>query len=637
MVYKRVIIRFKVIIFMNYLKQVLSSHDRIVLKLTDSYSALKAFTTIMLLLAVTLCFMTSITSATEVEMDGRVINLKSSIVKWMLALNDSPFVDYPNEPKLILATMVEEGTDDFACLLELNREFLGNGSFNNSIPVELNVQTTRSQQKELYDAFPEAADLKINWIFEDEGHEDKSWLQMEVSSLTLSLSNWEEMRAPSSTNWLGISQYSNIYARGKGFNESFIDSLSLVEKFHQRAGFYSPKTMSLSHRTMSCISDFWYEGDDVYQNLSNCSISTEQHKFSIATPRFGLGGLHIGLPFNSELIAKVDNYELSKDKTSTSLHNDFKQLLNDKPWLVYALTDNNDLDTQPETIQHVSYYIAYYRDEAFLKEYLDIIRRIESGEVKIVTPLKRSTFVKPAFKEMLKELGFSEVNYKSNGQSSGYVDRTAPAYRKITFIDPGFIANENAYNALLYFSNPLILVTGNIGLAKAITMNKIPFYEWRYFESHTNEHLQSFWQGTTLEAFFVSEYQPERKAAALNQFNFDSVLRRQTNQRIIKEKNAMPDLLDVIWLVHRPNLALWRLDKKVKERLRLGEKSQLFDEIKHTESADIRDVLAAKVLIQHILDQNTGYDSEQLDELIKLIQDPRLREYLISLMIKHKP
>ncbi|WP_257287404.1 hypothetical protein [Endozoicomonas sp. SESOKO2] len=388
---------------------------------------------------------------------------------------------------------------------------------------------------------------------------------------------------------------------------------------------------------MNYISDFLREGYDLCQNLSNCSISTEQHKFSTATPRFGLGELHIGLPFNSELIDKVDHYELSKDKASTSLHKDLKKLLRDKPWLGYVLTGYDDLHTQAENIQNVSYYTAYYHDEAFLKEYLGIIRRVEPGEVKIITPLKASTVAKPAFKKMLKELGFSHVSYKSNDQSGGYVDGTATEHRKITFINPGTIANENAYNALLYFSNPLILVTGNISLAKAITMNKIPFYEWRFFESQVNADLQSFWKNTGLESFFVSEYRPEIKAAALNQFNFDSPLRRQANKRIIKAKNAMPDLLDVIWLVHRPNHTLWKLDTQVKRRWVQGGKSELFEEIKHTESADIRDILAAKVIVHNILYQNTGYDSEQLDAIFKLIQDPRLKGYLLSLLNDIEP
>ncbi|WP_422410906.1 MULTISPECIES: hypothetical protein [unclassified Endozoicomonas] len=608
----------------------------------------KTFTLMMiLLLALFLNFLPSSVCATQVDMDDREINLKSSLVKWLLALNARPYVYYPNEPKLILATIAEDGLDDFACLLEVNKELRRDKAFNN-IPVELTVQSTQSQKKKLYRAFSEASDLKINWIFKDERQEyDTSSMQMEFGSFTLSLSTWAGMRIPSTSNWLGIGQYSNIGAGGKSLAESFIVSLWLVENFHQRSGVSSLESMPLNRQTMNYISDFRFEGYDLCQNLTECSIKTEQHKFSIATPRFGLGELHLGLPFNSELIEKVDNYEISDDKTSTSLYKDLKQLLQDRPWLGLALTGHSDLDTQAEAIQNVSYYTAYYDDEAFLKEYLEIIRRIDPGDIKIVTDLKWSMLSTESFKEMLSELGFGNVHYKSNSASNSYCQRTTSEYkkitysdcdptvseyRKITFIDSGFIDNDNAYNALAYFSQPLTLVTGDINLAKAITMNKIPFYQWRHFQTQVNEHLQSLWQGTGLESFFVNDYQPEIKAAALNQFNQDSPLRRQTNKQIIKAKNAMPDLLDVVWLVHCPNAEVWRLDTQVKRKLVQGENNELFDEIKNTESKDIRDILATKVLIQHIFDQNTGYDKEQLDEFFKLINDSRLREYLLSLL-----
>ncbi|WOG29468.1 hypothetical protein [Endozoicomonas sp. 8E] len=596
----------------------------------------KTFTAMMiLLLAHFLNFMPSLVCATEFEMGDREINPESSLIKWFLARNTRPFTFIPYDPRLILATIAEEGTDDFAYVLEVTRELSKDKAFNN-IPVELIVQSTESQKKEIYRAFSEASDLKINWIYKDERQEYLTGsMQMEYASFSLFLSNWSGMRVPKTSNWLGIGRYSNVDAMDKGLDVSLIDDLLLIENYYQSSGVNNPANLTFSPGNKSLLSDSGYYDHNVNHSHLKYSLDSAQDKSCIALPKFGLGELHLGLPFNSELIEKIDDYEMSVDKESTSLHKDLKQLLQDKPWLGYALTGHRDLNTQAETIQNVSYYTAYFRDETFLKEYLDVIRRTEPGEIKIVTPIKSTTLRTPAFREMLKEMGFSNIHYKSRGASGIYFQPTASEYRKITFINPGFIDNESAHNALAYFSQPLTLVTGDISLIKAIAMNKIPFCEWRYFQTDVNKHLQSLWKGSGLELFFVNDYQPEIKAAALNQFKLDSPLRRKINRQIISAHNAMPGLLDVIWLVHRPSHALWNLDTQVKERLEKGENSELFDEIKQTESKDIRDILAAKVLIQHSRDQSTGYNQYQLDELFMLIQDPRLREYLLPLLNKH--
>ncbi|WP_252179070.1 hypothetical protein [Endozoicomonas sp. 4G] len=622
--------RFSSIIFINYLKQMVTSHNR----LTET-----------LLLTIVLNVMASLTFATEVEMGERVINLKSSIVKWMLAINDSPMLTEPGEPKLVLATTAKD-TDDFAYLMELNRELRHNGAYE-GIPVELAIQTTRSGQEKLYSAFSDTSDLKINWFFEDEGPKDEAWLQIQPASLTLCLSNCSGMKLPSTLNWLAIAQYSNVDDSDKDLYKSFTQYLSLSERYHQRSGVCS----LFSSQTTNNNTDSRYGEEEL--NLPNCPITEKQNKCSAAISRFGLGKLHLGLPFNSELIEKVDHYETSEDKTSTALYKDLKQLLKDKPWLGlgltgHALKGDSDLDTQAETILNTSYYTAYYQDKAFLKEYLDIIRRIEPGEIKVVIPLKWAGGF-TVLKDMLVELGFTYVRYRSIMKSSIYCTHTAskdrnlklgdcdpdaPDARKIMVIDPGLIDDDNAYNALVYFSQPLTLVKGDINLTKAIAMNKIPFYEWLYTQTQVNEHLQSFWQGTGLEAFFVNEYQPEIKAALLNQFNFDSVVRRQINKRIIKAKNAMPDLLDVIWLAHRPNHPLWGHHIPMKIKLAREKHNELFDEIKNTESPEMRDVLAVKVLIQAILEQCSAYDQEQLNAIFGLVQDPRLPEYLLALLNK---
>ncbi|WP_422138623.1 hypothetical protein [Endozoicomonas sp. ALC020] len=595
----------------------------------------KNSTATMCLIAVMLSFMASFICATEVEMGDREINPGSSLIKWFLALNKRPYSFIPYDPRLILATIAEEGTDDFAYVLEVTRE-LGNDKAFSNIPVELIVQSTESQKKEIYRAFSEASDLKINWIYKDERQEYLTGLmQMEYASFSLFLSTWSGMRVPKTSNWLGIGHYSNIEAMDKGLDVSITDDLLLTENYYQSSGVNNFANLTLSRRNRRFLSDPEHYNHNVNHPYLKYSLDSAQDKSCIASPKFGLGELHLGLPFNSELIEKIDDYEMSVDKASTSLHQDLKQLLQDKPWLGYALTGHRDLNTQAETIQNVSYYTAYYQDEAFLKEYLDIIRRIEPGEIKIVTPTKSTILSTPAFREMLYEMGFSTIHYKSRGGSGIYFQRIGSEYRKITFINPGFIDNERAYNALAYFSQPLTLVTGDMSLIKAITMNKIPFYEWHYFQTDVNKHLQSLWKGTGLESFFVSDYQPEIKAAALNQFNLDSPLRREINRRIISAHNAMPGLLDVIWLVHRPSHALWNLDTQVRERLENGQNDELFHEIKQTESMDIRDILATKVLIQHSRDQSTGFNQYQLDELFMLIQDPRLREYLIPLLNKH--
>ncbi|WP_252179069.1 hypothetical protein [Endozoicomonas sp. 4G] len=623
----RIIIRhFSLIFFINSLKQVFAPRNGLAVS--------------MMLLTVILNFTGSFASAAEVEMGRRVINLKSSIVKWMLALNDSPILNDPGEPKLVLATIAKE-TDDFAYIMQLNRELRHNGAYD-GIPVELAIQTTRSQQEKLFSAFSDTSDFKINWFFEDEGPKDEAWLQMQTSSLTLCLSSWSGMKVPSSFNWLGIAQYSNIDASDKDLDKSLTQYLSLSGNYHQRSGVFN---LCNSQTTNNNPDSRYGEGE---LNLPNCPITEKQNEPSTAIPRFGLGELHLGLPFNSELIEKVDDYEMSEDKTSTALYKDLKQLLKDKPWLGRALTGHalKGLDTQAETIRNTSYYTAYYQDKAFLKEYLDIIRRIEPGEIKVVIPFKWSGFTD--LKDMLMEMGFTHVQHRSitgfaiscthsasKGRNFRFGDchPDAPDAKKITVIDPGLI-DDNAYNALVYFSQPLTLVKGDINLTKAIAMNKVPFYEWSYTQTQVNEQLQSFWQGTGLEAFFVNEYQPEIKAALLNQFNFDSVVRRQINKRIIKAKNAMPDLLDVIWLAHRPNHPLWEHDIQLKIRLEGGEHNELFDEIKNTESTEMRDIMAVKVLIQAILEQGSVYDQEQLNEIFELIQDPRLKEYLLALLNK---
>ncbi|MGI9283518.1 MAG: hypothetical protein ACR2PX_28395 [Endozoicomonas sp.] len=73
---------------------------------------------------------------------------------------------------------------------------------------------------------------------------------------------------------------------------------------------------------------------------------------------------------------------------------------------------------------------------------------------------------------MLADLGYGYVTYQSDTVKISYVIPEAMSYKQINIVNPGPIASQDDYNALIYFSHPLILVAGNLSLAKVISMHR---------------------------------------------------------------------------------------------------------------------------------------------------------------------
>ncbi|WP_153301866.1 hypothetical protein [Endozoicomonas arenosclerae] len=199
---------------------------------------------------------------------------------------------------------------------------------------------------------------------------------------------------------------------------------------------------------------------------------------------------------------------------------------------------------------------------------------------------------------------------------------------------PGPIASQDAYNALIYFSHPLILVAGNLSLAKVISMHKVPLYEWRSFQTDVNKDLKAFWQGTALDAFFENRYAPQEKSEALKALNFNPLVLREVSQRIMSKHNIIPTLLDSIWLTHQPSHPLWQLDQDAREIMAMPSSRELLSEIQAVRDLTKREILAGKIILNYTQTAQPILSSYELGTLFSLIEDPVIKAYLKSLLEK---
>lgn len=576
---------------------------------------------------------TSVSFATEVELENRAIDLNNSLVKWFLIMNRKPSSFGPELPKLTLATMAEEDMGDYAYLLEVNRELRRVSTFD-SIPVELAVVTTPDQRERFYKYFAETSQLDIRWIIDNEGPEYQAAVQeFENSSQVLFLSAWPKLQNPISPSWLNVTHYSDIPEPNEDRVNFVIHKGQLSENYYQEA--------NVGPRSSTCLQR--REDEDEVEILDPdrlivearaeedfCDLYNEQ-EYCEAPITFGLGKKTVGMPFNSVLSKKVNRFEQAGNKSKTQMARDFKALLKEKPWLGQALSGYRKTSSPLETIKQLPYYIAYYHSQAFLKEYLAIISQIDDNAPTVVLNISLKELQSAAYRGMFADLGYGVVHYRSETQNVAYQIPEAWKFKTIHIVNPGPVASQDAYNALIYFSHPLILVAGNLSLAKVISMHKIPLYEWRSFQTDVNTDLKAHWKGTHLESFFENRYAPDMKAQSLKAFDFNPQALREVSQRIMKKHDVMPALLDTIWLAHQPSHPLWELDTYAQEMLssRISRGSLL--EILAVQDSFKREVLAGKLILHHLRTASLGLMSYELEALFTVIKDPVIKAYLRSM------
>ncbi|WP_153301824.1 hypothetical protein [Endozoicomonas arenosclerae] len=379
-------------------------------------------------------------TAVEVEMESRPINLQNSLIKWFLILNSKPSA---LSPKLTLATVAEEDMGDYAYLLEVNRELRRDKNFD-SIPVELAVITSPEQKQRFYKYFQETSELKIHWILDEESEDQFANQELNNSSLVFFLSSWPELNGPITPNWLNITHYTSLPDWDQSLYDYVMSLGQQAEDYYQAANISTQSSTCLRRREGEEESEIidWerlteqLDSDefscDLYQSQENC----------LNRITFGLSEKTVGLPFNSLLSEKVNEFEQSPDKSDTRMARDFNALLKEKLWLGEALSGKKPAFNPFEAIRQSPYYIAYYHGQAFLKEYLAIISQIDDSIPTIVLNISLEQLQSSAYHGMFADLGYGKVTFQSETETVSYPIPEALSYKQIKIVNPEYFPIE---------------------------------------------------------------------------------------------------------------------------------------------------------------------------------------------------
>lgn len=472
--------------------------------------------------------------------------------------------------------MAGQDLGDFYYLLEVYNEIKHRKVLSDDVQVQLRVIAPEKQQEKILKTFKQANEIDIDWQgfdFTTGFTSGEALSRARDVDLTLALAAFPVRKQKPIYPWLELVQFRSVFLNP--YNHQLMKPHSdAVEKYFHKAQENDSGSISFEYKegnpdqlkdktAASNMLKFW-SISQLIQDLAGLP----PYVYSLGKPvlcehsiQFGLQNT-IGLPINSGLREKVEEFEKSEYKHGTAMVEDLKKLFVEKPWLAEAVTKSSDPEEQLQTFFDQPYFAAYHHEIANLKEYMAIIGQLTT-QATLISTLKWNRVNTRLLREIFAQLGYSQVDYISENTNETLLIPEAAGCKKLRIINPGKIQDENAYNAMLYFSQPLVHVAGNISLVKAITMNKLPFYEWRYFHTHMNPSLQKLWQGTGYESLFVNEYNPEGKAAVLKQVGFDRDVLSRVNQNIVVSHNAMPALMGVIRLAYMPDHPLWELAKEL--------------------------------------------------------------------------
>ncbi|MGI9280645.1 MAG: hypothetical protein ACR2PX_13640 [Endozoicomonas sp.] len=271
---------------------------------------------------------------------------------------------------------------DYAYLLEVHRELRRDTSFD-SIPVQLVVGASKKQKDRFYKYFEETSELDIHWFFEeyDEQYAYRPPMQhIENASLVFFLSWWPYMKGSISPKWLNITEYADIADPGVDQYHFILRAIQRAKNYYQKANASFHSLSNLQRR----------EGDDELKlvtrqsliesfQMAGASCELFKQEFCSAPIRFGLGKKNVGMPFNSALSEKVDEFEETLEKDQTRMANVFKKLLKEKAWLGEALSGYKETSTQFESVretatknlrQSVILWVYLHRQHGCIPEYV---------------------------------------------------------------------------------------------------------------------------------------------------------------------------------------------------------------------------------------------------------------------------
>ncbi|KEQ13371.1 hypothetical protein GZ77_13255 [Endozoicomonas montiporae] len=526
--------------------------------------------------------------------------------------------------KITLATVAEEDMGDFSYLLEAYKELRKVRELDDA-SIELAVKTDEQQKQKFYKYFEETKNLPIRWLMDDQEYNKDICRPVDAlddSGLVLFLSEDFGLSPNFNNSSLFIQYYSDYPAPDKPAYEQGEFHLSNMAAYWKSVSADSQG----SARIVSRDGDE-EEVEEELEGLRRCEEKNSCFSDESQSLVFGLGERYVGMPFNSDVINKVAEYERHSDIEKTALSQGLRRLFISKPWLGEALAGYGDFSTQLQAIKAKPYYVSYHHEFAFLKEFLTIITEMDQSEPVMVINVSEDDVRNPQYTQLFKDLGFGVVRYVSKDNCQTIYVPDVFGGKTITIVKPGAIPSQEEYDALLFYSHSLMLVAGNLSLVKAISMNKVPFYEWRSFQQAVNDDLREHWKGTALEDFFQNRYAPRKKALALNRFGFDETLIKKVNGSIIKKHNNTEALADVVWLALQPDHPAWKYSAYVDDIVSQRDVDVFIKDIKSKVGFE-RDVPAAKLVFRHIK-KDIYLQSIDVGELIYLIQDPMIKELML--------
>ncbi len=244
-------------------------------------------------------------------------------------------------------------------------------------------------------------------------------------------------------------------------------------------------------------------------------IPTSSRRFHV-----GVGRDNDGIFINSRLLKKA------QEKEGASFHSDYQNLIARNPQLGEILSN----------VREGGYYMSYMHKFHKLLEFITMAAFIDGEkETTVLTNIDIARFRKEMFfnisEHKIKEIVYQDLQKEgyrqvlSSGRSEG---KTVSVIRLPAIRDP------DQYASLVYYSSPVVGVTGNSSLFEAITLGKLPFYEFNT-DSHllVNRDLAKL-TGEGLHGFFSPFYRPKRKAKIVKK-HADSI--REWSDKIIKSKS----------------------------------------------------------------------------------------------------
>lgn len=575
---------------------------------------------------------------------GKPVQLNASMVKWFVASSHIPR-EHIHSNKIVLATASFQDLGDFSCILEVYNEILYRRPVGDDVDIQLQVIARKGQKELIYKTFQQAAELDIIWQYFDDRDgitQGENVADRDDVDLTLALSAYKANDISPVYPWLELWQFRSTPIIPEDLRQ-VVPHYYQVKRYFEKALENRHATVSMTHRDGG--PELYEELERLNQILRNfpdasvvkdmlgtppfiCSLS--KLFFCESAMQFGLNNA-AGLPFNSRLRHKINEFEYSQNRFNTKLVADLIRFIRQKPWFAKAVTRQQQIKTQVEVFYTRPYFAAYHHELASLKEYLAIIGELQSYVV-LVSSLKHEVVKSRAFLEMAAQLGYEQVEFVSEGLHKYHFPYIPTGNKTLKIVNPGRVSDEDAYNAMLYFAHPYIHVAGNISLVKAITMNKLPFYEWRYFHTHINPGLKVVWKGTGYEALFENEYNPETKALVIRQRGIDYAVLRDTGQKIFDNHNAMPALMDVVRLTYEPSHEIWQIARQLDYLIHEEAYDRAMTLVNSQIDPVYKEIMAARFLLAARSHNPEPVSGNRAGQLLRFISDIQIKTLLMEML-----